>query len=128
MKDIEKLELLKAVLAVAAADGEIRPAEKGVFEGLAARIGVGQASLAAMLNAAQRGETIPQGILMQSPESARTALELLVAEARIDGQISDQERRLLIRIGDRLKITGEEFEAIYRAGIVRADQIRKRPR
>ena len=126
MKDIEKLELLKAVLAVAAADGNLKRSEMAVAEGLAARVGVGQASFDAMVNAAQRGDTSAASIVMQSNESACKALELLVGEARIDGEIHEAERELLVRIAGRLKITGDSFQAIYKAGIDRADRIRKR--
>lgn len=62
---------------------------------------------------------------LPSPAKARTALELLVAQARIDGQISDEERSLLVRIAGSLKITGEDFSAVYEAGIRRADEIRR---
>jgi tellurite resistance protein len=126
MTETEKLELLKAALEVAVADGEIRRSERGVLEGLAVRAGVGRASFEAMLNAAQREDTRVENILLCCGRTARTALELLVAEARIDGEISDQERDVLIRLGNRLGITGDEFQTIYQAGIARADAIRKR--
>lgn len=126
MNNIEKLDLLKAALAVAAADGEFKPSEMGVVLGLAARVGVGKASLDAMMAAAKRGDSLASNIVMQSPESARTALELLVAEARIDGEITEKERGLLAWLATRLGIKGEEFQAIYAAGIARADAVRKR--
>lgn len=79
-----------------------------------------------MLNRAKQGDTsIADQIVMQSPQIARTALELLVAQARIDGQITEPERDILVRIATRLKIVGEEFKSIYQAGINRADKIRK---
>jgi uncharacterized tellurite resistance protein B-like protein len=126
VKDIEKLELLKAVLAVAAADGQLRRSEMGVAQGLAARIGVGQASFEAMIKAAQRGDPSASRILLQSKDSARTALELLVAEARIDGEIHEKEREFLVHIATQLDITGDEFQSLYQAGLKRADRIRKR--
>jgi len=125
MDDIEKLELLKAALAVAAADGELRRSEMGVVEGLAARVGVGQASLDAMMAAADRGDSLAYDIAMQSKKSARTALELLVAEARIDGEISDKERRLIAWIAMKIGIKGDEFQSVYKAGVLRADKVRK---
>ncbi len=126
MKDLERLELLKAAIALALADRNISKSEFGVVMGLAARVGVGQASLEAMLDRARRGDTsIADQIIMQSPESARTAFEILVAQARLDGQISEPERDILARIAARLNITGEEFKSIYQAGINRADKIRK---
>lgn len=126
MKDLERLELLKAALVLALADGHISKPELGVVFGLAARVGVGKASLEAMLERARQGDTnIADQIVMQSPESARTALELLVAQARLDGRITEPEREILVRIATRLKISGEDFKSIYRAGINRADRIRK---
>jgi tellurite resistance protein len=126
MNDQEKLELLKAALAVAAADGELRRSEMGVVEGLAARVGVGKVSLDAMTAAAGQAGA-PCDIVMRSPHNARTALELLVAEARIDGEITDAERSVIATIANRLGITGDEFARVYQAGVVRADRIRKRP-
>jgi len=126
MDDLEKLELVKAALAVAAADGEIRRSEMGVVMGLAARVGLGQASLDAMLASAERGDSLAYDIVMRSEKSARTALELLVAEARIDGEITEKERGLIAWIGTRLGIKGDAFQSVYKAGIARADAVRKR--
>jgi len=125
MTDIEKLELLKSALLVAVVDGQLKQSEMGVVMGLAARVGVGRASLEAMIGAAKDGRIGPDDILMRSGQSARTALELLVAQARIDGEITDPERELLVIIGSRFNITGDEFQEIYQAGIARADKIRK---
>ncbi len=122
---MEDLELLKAALAVAMADGELRRSEKGVVEGLAERIGIGRVSFEAMLEAAEKDDSIADNILLRSKEKARSAFELLVAQARIDGEISDDERSLLVRIATSLGITGTDFETVYLAGVKRADRIRK---
>ncbi len=124
VKDIEQVELFKAALAIAVADGEVRRSERGVLEGLALRVGVGRASFDAMLEAARQDEAFADNILIQSKKDARKALELLVAQARIDGEISESERNLLVRIASRLELTGDEFQSIYQAGIARADEIR----
>ena len=125
MGTMEDLELLKAALVVAVADGEIRRSEMGVVQGLAERIGVGRASLEAMIEAAEQDDSIADNILIRSKERAHTAFELLVAQARIDSEISNEERSVLVRVASSLGITGNEFEAIYGAGIKRADNIRK---
>ena len=121
----EDVELLKALMAVAVADGELRRSEVGVIKGLASRIGVGRVTFDAMFAAAEAGEPIADNILIRSPERAGSALELLVALARIDGEISDQERGLLVRIAGSLGIAGDDFQTLYQAGIKRADKIRK---
>jgi tellurite resistance protein len=125
MTDLEKLELLRAAVAVAAADGEILRCEKGVLEGLAARVGVGRASFEAMVSAAVGGERPVPDVLIRSPEKARIALELLVAQARLDGEISDEERELLFHLATRLGITGDDFQTVYQAGLTRADRLRQ---
>lgn len=124
MKDIEQVELFKAALAIAVADGEVRRSEKGVLEGLAVRVGIGRASFEAMMEAARQDEAFADNILIRSKKDACRALELLVAQARIDGQISESERDLLVRIASRLELTGGEFQSVYQAGIARADKIR----
>ncbi len=125
MTDLEKLALLRAAVAVAAADGEILRCERGVLEGLAARVGVGRASFEAMLSAAVRGEKRAPDLLIRSPDEARLALELLVAEARLDGEISNAERELLFHLATRLGITGDAFQTVYQAGLARADRLRQ---
>ena len=78
-----------------------------------------------MVAAAQRGEKLPARMLLSASSKARVALELLVAEARIDGEIHDDERRVLVEIAGRLGIKGDDFMTVYEAGIERADAIRK---
>lgn len=126
MQDREVLDLFKAALALAAADKKLARAELGVVEGLAAKVGLGQTSYEAMKAAALRGDGLADNVCFSSPEKARRALELLVAEARIDGQITDEERSLLVRVADRLNINGREFQAVYQAGVQRADEVRRR--
>jgi tellurite resistance protein len=125
MSAAEDVGLLKAALAVAMADGELMRSEKGVVQGLARRIGVGRASFEAMLAAAEEDDSVADNILMRSKVKACTAFELLVAQARIDGEISAEERSLLVRIATSLGITGDEFAQLYQAAIKRADDIRK---
>jgi tellurite resistance protein len=126
MNDMEKLELLQAAVAVAVADDALLRSERGVIEGLAAKAGVGKVSFEAMLAAARRGDDLPARMLLSASPKARLALELLVAEARIDGEINDDERRVLVEIAGRLGLAGDDFMTVYEAGIARADQIRQR--
>ena len=100
------MTLLKAAMAVAVADGRITRSEMGVLRGLAARLGVGGASLDAMLELAREDDSQADNILIRSKERARAALELLVAEARIDGEISLEE---LLRVGHRVQVLRHVF-------------------
>ena len=122
---MDDLALLRGAIAVALADGELRRSEMGVLKGLAMRAGVGQMSFDAMLDAAKEGADLAGNVALISPDASRTALELLVAQARIDGEISSEEREVLVRIAMDLGILSDEFQAIYTKGVGRADALRK---
>jgi hypothetical protein len=51
---------------------------------------------------------------------------MIVGLARIDGHISEEERRVLSRIAASMGLAGDEFEKAYLAGVQRADEIRRR--
>ena len=71
---MEEIELLKAAMAVALADKELRRSEMGLLEGLAKRAGVGPASFAAMVEAAREDESFADNILIQSKANARSVV------------------------------------------------------
>jgi uncharacterized tellurite resistance protein B-like protein len=119
----EDLELLKATIAVAVADGELRSSELGVVVVLAKRAGIGQASFDAMVQAAQTDTSFAHNIVVP-PARARQAIVLLATQARIDGEVSPEERRVIVRIATCLGIAGDDFRAAYEEGIKRADTIR----
>ena len=122
---MDDLALLRGAIAVALADGELRRSEMGVLKGLAMRAGVGQLSFDAMLDAAKEGADLAGNVVITSPDAARTAVELLVAQARIDGEIAPEEREVLVRIAMDLGIKNDEFQTIYTRGVDRADALRK---
>ncbi|UCE60356.1 MAG: hypothetical protein JSU63_01135 [Phycisphaerales bacterium] len=128
----EAQELLKAAVALAVADGKLRRSEMGVVESLAARCGVGKASLKAMLKAAAKGADAIDSIAIQSKDAVSRGFELLVAQAQIDSEISSEERNVLRRVaaslriaGDEFGIGGDEFRSLYQRGVKRAEAIRK---
>jgi len=122
---MENAELLRAAIAMAVADGKVSRSEMGVVEGLAQRAGVGAVTIEAMFDAASRDETFGDNLLIRSKDRAVKAVELLVGLARIDGEISNEERELIVRIAGSLNVVGDEFRQAYEAGIKRADDLRK---
>ncbi len=52
----------------------------------------------------------------------------MVGLARIDGIISDEERKVIVQVARSLGITGDEFEQVYFAGLKQADEIRRSSR
>jgi len=124
----EELELLNAVLALAMIDGRMSSSEKGIIHGLAARVGVGQVSLDAMVERAQSDPKMHEELRIRDAERARQVLELMVAQARADGEITHEERDLLVKIAAQLDIDTNEFGQIYAKGVSRADELRLRRR
>ncbi len=122
---MENAELLRAAIAMAVADGKISRSEMGVVEGLAQRAGIGAVTIEAMFEAAANDETFADNLLLQPKDRAVKAVELLVGLARIDGEISSEERELLVRIAASLDVVDNEFRQAYEAGIKRADDLRK---
>jgi len=125
MAGMDDSGLLRAAIAVALADGELRRSEAGFLKKLAERAGVGRVSFEAMLGAAENDPSFADDVLLQSRKSAGRAFELLVAEARIDGVISEKERQVLVRIARGMRIADQEVETLFQAGIRRADAIRR---
>lgn len=124
---MENREILRAAIAVAVADGELRRSEEGVLQGLALKAGVGQASFQAMVDAAEQGDDrFADRLLISKGEPARRALELLVAQAKLDGDVTEDERSVLVRIATDLGIHDDEFQVVYRRGVERAVDIRRR--
>ncbi|MCH7813215.1 MAG: hypothetical protein IID40_04250 [Planctomycetes bacterium] len=120
------LEVLQAVLAVAGADGELTRSEKGVYESLARRIGADAVTVWTMMNNVRTDPSLRDKLFTTKVGDPKKAMKLLVATARIDGEISDQERELLVDISTRLGIDATEFGALYREGLAAADEIRRR--
>jgi uncharacterized tellurite resistance protein B-like protein len=122
---MENVELLRAAIAMAVADGKISRSEMGVVEGLAQRAGVGAVAIEAMFEAASKDESFSDNLQLLPKDRSVKAVELLVGLARIDGEISSEEHELVVRIAASLGIVGDEFQQVYEAGIKRADNLRK---
>ncbi len=122
---MENAELLRAAIAMAVADGKISRSEMGVVEGLAQRAGVAAVTIEAMFEAAANDETFADNLVLQPKDRAVKAVELLVGLARIDGEISSEERELIVQIATSLDVVDDEFRVAYEAGIKRADDLRK---
>jgi len=126
MKSVaEHVEILRAAVVLAVADGKITSSEQGLLRGLAGRVGIGNASLDALIERAQMDATLRDELFQRSMSDPNLTFELLAAAARLDGEISQEERELLIHMMDKLKIPTAQFSEIYRRGVDRADNLRK---
>ena len=120
----ESFELLKAALALAAVDGRISGHERAVIKALAARAGVGQASLDAMVEQAKAGHADHDKLFGRVLKEPERAMQLLVALAAIDGHLDEKERSLLVDISTVFNVPTDRLDDIFQAGLVASKRVR----
>lgn len=120
----EQAEMLRAAIALAVADGVIAPSERGLLRSLARRIGVAADTLDKMIARASSDPSTRERLFQVASADPHLTLELLVAAARIDGEIHDEEQAALTQLAERLDVPVSEFDEIYARGIARADKLR----
>ena len=112
MTPMQKVDVLRAACCVAGIDGQTNEAERKVIDKLAAEVGVGQASLQAMV---ERGATDPSfheeqfRVLKADPQQAMAAL-LEVAMA--DGKITQNEAEVLRALSEKLNVPEDVFDQL----------------
>jgi tellurite resistance protein len=123
--DAETMEILRGVLAVAVADGEIRRSEKGVMKGLAARLGIDRAWLDEMIRYAEEGASVESSMFRRILSDPTRAMRLMVATAAVDGDISDQERSVLVDISLKIGLAPGKFGEVFAEGMAAAERLRR---
>jgi len=119
----DSLELLKAVIAMAAADGKVSPTELAVIKALARKAGVAGPSLDEMIERATVDAAVRQDFFEKAVRMPERAMKLLVAAANIDGHISEQERNLLVDISSTLGVRARRFQEIFQSGMAASDRV-----
>jgi tellurite resistance protein len=125
MDQAEQLEVLRAVLAVAIADGTTSRGEKGVVQKLAARAGVDAASLDEIVKEARSGPVLESQMFRPVLKDPATAMRLLVATAQIDGEITEEERSVLVDISLKVGVPPDRFGQVFAEGVALADRLRQ---
>lgn len=120
----ERFEVLKSVVAVAAADGVITRSELGLITALAGRIGIGRRSLHVLIERARLHRRMHEELGRYEIVDKEAALELLVGAAAIDGEVDQREHEQLGVIAAKLGLEGERFERVFARGVERAARLR----
>lgn len=110
MEGMVKVQVLRAACCVAGSDGNADPTERKILEMLAAEVGVGEASLDAML---QRAETEPNYVEDQFrvlKSDPKESMRLLFSVALSDGVLQDSELNVLQRLAAKLNVTDEVYQ------------------
>lgn len=115
MTPAEKVELLRACCCVAGADQLTGEKELPLLQKLAVEIGVGKASLEAMIS---RGESDSefhrQQFKILKADPAKT-MATLIEVALADDILLDSERTVLKNLADNLNVLGDIFDQLIDA-------------
>ena len=112
MLPIQRLDILRAACCVAGIDGEANEAEAAVLKRLAREVGVGKASLDAMVERAETDSTFHEEQFKVLEFEPKTTMATLLEVALADGQLSESEADVLRILAGRLKIEPAMFERL----------------
>jgi tellurite resistance protein len=112
---IDQVELLRAACCVAAAGGEVSPAEMIILRELVESAGVGETSFYAMIDRAANEPGYYKEQLDLLTGDAEAAITMLSRIATADGQISEEERSMLQHFAGKLGVAQKRFDEIVSA-------------
>ena len=112
MTPVEKVALLRAACCVAGIDKEISAPEEAVIRRLAAEVGVGKASLQAMMDRATSDQEFYQEQFKAFKSEPQATMAGLLEVAIADGQINDEEVAVLGELAGRLDVPAEVFQEL----------------
>ena len=112
MTPVEKVALLRAACCVAGIDKEITAPEEAVIRRLAADVGVGKASLQAMMDRANTDPDFYKEQFTAFKSEPQETMAGLLEVAMADGQISDAEVTVLGELANRLDIPPAVFQEL----------------
>lgn len=111
MTPAEKVALLRAACCVAGIDKEISAPEEAVIRRLASDVGVGAASLQAMMDRATSDQEFYKEQFNAFSNPQQTMAGLLEV-AVVDGQVSDAEVGVLSELASRLDVDPSVFQEL----------------
>ena len=112
MLPIQRLDILRAACCVAGIDGSANEAQAVVLKRLAREVGVGKASLNAMIERAETDNTFHEEQFKVLEFEPKTTMATLLEVALADGELSASEADVLRILAGRLKIDSAMFEQL----------------
>ncbi len=111
---MERVEILKAACCIAGADGEISERELATLKKMASDVGVGTASLEAMMDLALTDPKFRDAQLRLIHKDPAGSFETLYRITRVDPEVPSTERDLLMLFGKKLGLETAEMNEIIR--------------
>ncbi len=105
-----RVQILRAACCVAGSDGIANEQERRIVETLAAEVGVGEASLAAMIQRAETEDDYVNDHFRVLKSDPKETMGALFAVALADDLLTDTELNVLQRLSERLDVPAEQYE------------------
>ncbi|MDH3718429.1 MAG: TerB family tellurite resistance protein [Planctomycetota bacterium] len=112
MSVMYKVEILRAACCVAGIDGDTTDRERSMLTKLANQIGVGEASLQAMIDRAESDSSFcdEQFILLKTKPD--NTMKILLQVALADHELTDNECGVLQQFAERLGLAADRFQRV----------------
>jgi uncharacterized tellurite resistance protein B-like protein len=107
--NMQRIEIVRACCCVASADGSITSEERDHLRKLAEAIGIGSASLNAMIDRAMRDKEFYRQQFGTLRDDPLVTLDILVEAARAAGPVTEPELKMLWGLANQLGISQQDF-------------------
>lgn len=107
--NMQRIEIVRACCCVASADGSITSEERDHLRKLAESIGIGSASLNAMIDRAMRDKEFYRQQFGTLRDDPLVTLDILVEAARAAGPVTEPELKMLWGLASQLGISQQDF-------------------
>lgn len=112
MTPMQKVEVLRAACCVAGIDGALIDKEKTLLDKIAREVGVGKASLNAMIERASTDEEFHKEQFRILKENPQQCLATVLEVAMADGQVSENEKMVLNSLANNLEVPSGVFDQL----------------
>lgn len=112
MTPMQKVDILRAACCVAGCDGEISEHELHLIQKMAAEVGVGNASLEAMLTRAVSDPDFHREQFRVLKSDPQDSLAELFEVALADGGLNRQEIEVLRALAGKLEVPATQFDEL----------------
>lgn len=109
MKGMQQVETLRAACCVVGVDGKASEAEMRIIKSLAAEVGVGEASLTAMLERAKSDKEFYDEQFKILKTDPKETMQLMFSLALADGSFRKDEHFILQQFAERLGVSEAQF-------------------
>ena len=112
MTPMQKVDVLRAACCVAGIEGNIKDSEFRIIDRLADEVGVGKASLDAMIDRGKRDPEFHREQFKVLKADPQESMAILLEVALADGAITDRETSVLRALSEHLEVPANVFEQL----------------